>query len=173
MVWLVGAMLVACGGAPPPRPAPAAPTPEEHDATPDEPPFAASSASVDAPERSLPPSTRSYDEALSTAESLDVNDERVHLTDAQLTGPMRGVLTGCRVSSNARVTIKTVVQRGRAIGVTVNVKFERPKSARAPSRATVRGEAKLAAKITACADRAVRALVWPPSSRRDSFTTEF
>ena len=76
-------------------------------------------ASVDAPERSAPPSTRSYEEALSTPESLDVHDERVHLTDAQLTGPMRGVLTGCRVSSNARVTIRTAVQNGRAIGVTI------------------------------------------------------
>ncbi len=53
-----------------------------------------------------------------TPERLDVHDERVHLTDGQLTGPMRGVLNGCRVPSNARVTIKTAVQRGRAIGVT-------------------------------------------------------
>jgi hypothetical protein len=129
--------------------------------------------SVDAPERSLPPSTRSYEEALSTPERLDVHDERVHLTDAQLTGPIRGVLTGCRVSSNARVTVKTAVQYGRAIGVTVNVRFERPKSAKPPPRATVKAEAKMAAKIIACADRAVRAVVWPPSSRRDSFTTDF
>lgn len=133
----------------------------------------ASVVSIDAPERSLPPSTKSYEEALSTPERLDVHDERVHLTDAQLTGPIRGVLSGCRVPSNARVTIKTAVQYGRATGVTVHVRFERPKSSKPPPRAVVKSEAKTAAKIIACADRAVRAVVWPPSSRRDSFTTEF
>lgn len=121
----------------------------------------------------MPPSTRSYNEALSTPESLDVHDERVHLTDGQLTGPMRGVLTSCRVSSNARVTIRTAVQYGRAIGVTVDVRFSRPKSAKPPSKATVKAEAKAAAKIIACVDRTVRAVVWPPSRRRDAFTTEF
>ena len=166
---LVGAILVACASAPPPPPAVNAP--EEH--APDEPPSAAPVASGAAPERSLPPSTRSYDEALSTPEKLDVNDERVHLTDAQLTGPMRGVLTGCRVASNARVTVKTAVQNGRAIGVTVSVRFERPKSARPPSRAAARAEAKATVKIIACVDHAVRAVVWPPSGRRDSFSTEF
>lgn len=129
---------------------------------------------LDSPERALPPSTKSYDEALSTPESLDVHDERVHLTDAQLTGPIRGVLNGCRAPSNARVTVKTAVQSGRAIGVTVNVRFERPKSAkRPPSRTQLKAEAKLTTKIVACVDRAVRAVVWPPSSRRDSFTTDF
>jgi hypothetical protein len=174
---LVGAILVACASAPSPPPAqPDVATAEEHDAAADE-PSVATVATIDAPERSLPPSTGSYDEALSTPEKHDVHDERVHLTDAQLTGPIRGVLTGCRVSSNARVTIKTAVQNGRAIGVTVNVRFERPKPARPPSRATARAiakaDAKVAAKIIACADRAVRAVTWPPSSRRDSFTTEF
>ena len=170
---LVGAILVACASAPPPPPV--VEPPEEHDAPPDEPTPVAPVASVDAPERSLPPSTKSYEEALATPESLDVHDERVHLTDAQLTGPMRGVLSVCRVPSKARVTIKTAVQNGRAVGVTVNVRYERPKSAkppRPPSRAAVKAEAKMTAKIIACFDRAVRAVVWPPSSRRDSFTTE-
>ena len=172
---LVGAILVACASAPPPPPVVNTPdTPEEHDTAPDEPPPVAPAANLDAPERSLPPSTMSYDEALSTPERLDVKDERVQLTDAQLTGPMRGVLTGCRVSSNARVTVKTAVQNGRAIGVTVSVRFERPKSAKKPpSRAVLKAEAKTSAKIIACVDRAARAVVWPPSSRRDSFTTEF
>ena len=121
---------------------------------------------LDAPERAAPPSTRSYDEALSTPERLDVNDDRVHLTDAQLTGPIRGVLTGCRVPSNARVT--------------VIVRFEHPSPPKRPSRAAARGaaltakaEAKASAKIITCVDRAVRAVVWPPSSRRDSFATDF
>jgi hypothetical protein len=148
--------------------------PEEHDDVPDE-PAKGVVASVDAPERAAPSSTKSYDDALSIPERLDVNDDRVHLTDAQLTGPIRGVLTGCRMAGNARVTVKTAVQNGRAIGVTVNVRFEKPKSVkpRPPSRAAVRAEAKASAKIIACVDRNVRAVVWPPSSRRDSFTTEF
>ena len=168
---LVGAMLVACASAPPPPP-PAVSTPEEHDAAPDEQRSVAPVASVDAPERSVPSSTKSYEEALSTPEKLDVHDERVHLTDAQLTGPMRGVLTGCRVPSNGKVTVKTAVQNGRAIGVTVSVRFERPKALKRPSRAAAKAEAKMTTKIIACVDRAVRAVVWPPSRRRDSFTSE-
>jgi hypothetical protein len=171
---LLGAILVACASAPPPAPAPV--PAEDHDAPPEEPAPAApvEVTGVDTPERSVSPSTKSYDDALSTPESLDVHDERVHLTDAQLTGPIRGVLTGCRVPSNARVTVKTAVQSGRAIGVTVSVRFERPKSAKKPpSRALLKAEAKLTTKIVACVDRAVRAVVWPPSSRRDSFTTDF
>lgn len=102
-----------------------------------------------------------------------MHDESVHLTDGQLTGPMRGVLTGCRVPSRARVTIATAVQNGRAIGVTVTVRFERPKSTKPPPRAVLKAEAKATTKIIACVDRAVRAVTWPPSRRRDSFTTEF
>ena len=165
-------MLVACASAPPP----VVETPEEHELPAEEPAPAASVVNVDAPERSAPASTKSYDEALSTPERLDVNDDRVHLTDAQLTGPMRSVLNGCRVPSNARVTIKTAVQNGRAIGVTVTVRFEKPKSSakpRPPSRAAARAEAKASAKIISCVDRAVRGVTWPPSGRRDSFTTEF
>lgn len=187
--WLVGAGLVACASAPPAPPA-AAPTEEheEHDAEAAEPSLDASAtAVVDSPERSRPPSTATYEEALSTPEALDVHDDRVHLTDAQLTGPMRGVLNGCRVPPNARVTIKTAVQNGRAIGVTVSVRFDRPKSTQKPkskkprSKAAMKAEqaalkaeaeAKASAKIAECADRAVRAIVWPPSRRRDSFTTE-
>src|SRR4051794_1291594 len=123
--WLVGVSLIGCASAPPPPPMHPS---EEQEVAPEEPPAAPAVVSLDAPERSAPPSTGSYDEALSKPENLDVHDERIHLTDGQLTGPMRGVLTGCRVSSNARVAIKTAVQNGRAIGVTVNVRFERPKS---------------------------------------------
>lgn len=165
-------MLVACASAPPPPPpAPA----EEHDPAAEEPAAPETVTGLDAPERALPPSTKSYDEALSVPEKLDVHDDRAHLTDAQLTGPMRGVLSKCRVPSNARVTIKTAVQNGRAIGVTVSVRFERPKTARPQpqTRYAARAEAKISAKIITCADRATRAVVWPPSSRRDSFTTDF
>jgi hypothetical protein len=181
---LLGAILVACGSAPPPAPAapaapaplatPAAPAPtksEQQDVAPDGP--SSAPVAAEAPERSALPSTARYEDALSKPEQLDVRDDRVHLTDGQLIGPIRGVLTGCPVSSNARVTIKTAVQHGRAIGVTVTVRFERPKSAKHQSRAAAKAEAKTARKIVACVDRNVRAVVWPPSSRRDSFTTEF
>jgi len=184
--WVAGAALaalVACASAPPP---PAARATEEHDehderdADAEEPSPAPATTALDAPERARPPSTATYEEALSKPETLDVHDERVHLTDAQLTGPMRGVLDGCRVPPNARVTIKTAVQNGRAIGVTVHVRFEPPKPPKSGKKAqkkvrsktALEAEAKRAAKIAACADRAVRAIVWPPSRRRDSFTTE-
>ena len=82
--------------------------------------------------------------------------------------------------SNARVTVKTAVKGGRAIGVTVIVRFEHPSPPKRPSRAaaraaalTAKAEAKASAKIITCVDRAVRAVVWPPSSRRDSFATDF
>ena len=166
-----GAILIACASAPPPPPAGPVPE-EEHDAGPDDPPSVEPVVSVDAPERSAAPSKGSFEDATATPEALDVHDERVHLTDGQLTGPMRSVFNTCRVSSNAKVTIKTAVQHGRAIGVTVNVRFQRPKSAKPPSRAALKYEAKVSAKIITCVDRAVRALTWPPSSRRDTFTTE-
>jgi hypothetical protein len=174
-------MLVACASAPPPASTPAPVVdPAAHDGAPDEPAPMATVTGLDAPERAAPASTKSYDEALSTPERLDVNDDRVQLTDAQLTGPIRGVLTGCRVPSNARVTVKTAVQGGRAIGVTVIVRFEHPSAAKRPSRAaarmaaaTAKAEAKVTAKIITCVDRAARAVVWPPSSRRDSFSTDF
>jgi len=179
VVCLVAATLVACGSTPPPppqAPPPAADVPDDREPVPDDPPAAPDVVSVGAPERSLPPSTKSYEEALSTPESLDVHDESVHLTDAQLTGPMRGVLAGCRISSRVKITINTAVQNGRAIGVTVSVRFDRPKSSKPskpPPKAVLKAEAKTAAKIVTCVDRAVRAISWPPSRRRDSFTTEF
>jgi hypothetical protein len=169
MAWLVGALAVGCGSASPP---PAAPS-DTRVAALQEAPVAWSTNNVDVPAEPPPPSTASYEEALSTPESLDVNDERVHLTDVQLTGPMGGVLGGCSVPSNARVTIKTAVQRGRAIGVTVTVRFERAKPAKPLSKAAAKAESKRSTAIVACVDRAVRVLVWPPSSRRDSFTTEY
>lgn len=147
------------------------------------PPLAASGVTIDTPERSRPPSTATYDQAMSTPEKLDVNDDRPHLTDDQLRGPMRGVIAGCGMPRNAKVTIRTAVQSGRAIGVSVDVRFEHPPPAapaKRPSRtaaqraaAAAQREAKAKKKIVTCIDHAVRAVIWPPSSRRDSFTTEF
>lgn len=138
---------------------------------------------VDTPERSRPPSTASYEQALSAPERIDIHDDRVHLTDSQLRGPMRGIVNNCRVPPSAKVTIKTAVQYGRAIGVTVDVQFphapaKASKSAKhpPPTPAAVKREAREAKakkKVLKCLDHAVRDVVWPPSNRRDSFTTEF
>lgn len=133
-----------------------------------------STAPLDTPERTRPPSTATYEQATSKPEMLDVNDDRQHLTDGQLMGPMRsGAYVGCKVPPNAKVTIKTAVQLGRAIGVTVTVRFPKPKNARPLSPKKAQKEAKAAAKIAACVDKNVRMIVWPPSRRRDTFTTEF
>ena len=122
---------------------------------------------------------------MATPESLDVHDGRPHLDDDQLRAPMRGVMTGCPLPKNAKVTIRTAVQAGRAIGVTVDVRFDRPPPPartppKRPSRAALQRakleaerEAKAKKKIAACVDHNVRMIVWPPSSRRDSFTTEY
>ncbi len=118
-----------------------------------------------------PPSTASYEEAIREPEPTGARDERIQLTDAQITGPMNGVLARCSVPSNAKVTIKTAVRDGRAIGVTVSVAFEH--KARSVPQATLRYEAGLSRKIVACADKSVRALAWPPSKRRDTFTSVF
>lgn len=165
---LVFALGAACGA--PPAPPPEAPPPPPPHAEP--PPTDWSKVPITPAAAPAPPSTASYEEALREPEPTGAHDERTQLTDAQLTGPMNGVLARCRVPSNAKVTIKTAVQNGRAIGVTVTVAFEHPKTTRVPP-ATLRSEAKLAPKIVACADKAVRALTWPPSQRRDSFTSVF
>lgn len=124
-----------------------------------------------------------YEQAMSSPEMLDVKDGRPHLTDDQLRGPMRGLLTKCTVPRSVKVTIRTAVQNGRATGVTVDVLFDHPKPSTPPKRpsraaaqraaAQAKQEAKAKKKIAACFDQVVRAIVWPPSSRRDSFTTEF
>lgn len=171
--WL-NVALVACAGTPPASPLPpksvvSSSTPADDAAAPQ---AEAPVAVTPAPDP-VPPSTATYEEATAAPESLDVHDDHAHLTDDVLTGPMRGVLARCRVPANAKVAIKTAVQNGHAIGVSVSVAFEHPKSKKRLPRKTARYEAKAAASIAACADRAVRALTWPPSRRRDSFTTSF
>lgn len=126
------------------------------------------------PESQRPPSTSSYEDAVSVPEQLDTHDSRAHLTDAQLTGPMHDVPNRCRLPKRAHVQCKVAVQNGRAIGVSVNVTWDKPPGKqRPPSINAVRAENKASAKITTCVDRTVRTIVWPPSSRRDSFTTSF
>ncbi len=170
-------MLVGCAAAPPPPPAPpsaAFPEPARPDVAvasndaPSPPPIAV----TDAEERSRSPSTASYDQALSTPEPVDIEDGHPHLTDVQLWSPMGGALQGCHVPRSAKVTIKTAVQNGRAIGVTVDVRLEKPKPTKRPKPAAVKAEQKAIAKISTCVDRNVRVTTWPPNRRRDSFTTE-
>jgi hypothetical protein len=129
----------------------------------------------------------SYDEALAIPESLDVQDHRAHLSDLQLMNPVRNVPGNCKVPPRAKVTVKIAVREGRAIGVTVLVAFEaRPISSKPTStskrvnaaaakadKARAKSEAESRAKTIECFDTAVRALAWPPSARRDSFTTVY
>ena len=166
--------LVACASTPTPTPT----TPTTVLAPEPEPPRAAV-ASTEPPPAPLPTADsadrsrpRSYDEALSTPEPVEIEDPHPHLTDVQLSSPIRGALTGCHVPRNAKVTIKTAVQFGRAIGVTVDVRIEKPKSAKRPKPAAVKAEQKAVVKIATCVDHNVRAVAWPPNRRRDSFTTE-
>lgn len=187
---LLAACIVACGSSsrppaepePEPVPAPAPPAPKEAEAPPEElaPSDVASSSTVTSPPTESPgsasKSTATYEQATSTPESLAPNDDRLHLTDNQLNEPMRGVLRGCRVPPNVRVTIKTAVQYGHAIGVTVLVEFPKPRGQRKTKRVSkeaAKAMAKAIARITTCADHAVRASTWPPSRRRDAFTTTF
>lgn len=165
-IALLATTLFACGGAsiPPPSVAPVA-----VEAPPPEIKASAPPVVIEHPELTRAPSSATYDEALSTPEPVDVNDERMHLTDTQLTSPMNNVLRGCPVPSNAKLTIKTAVQHGRAIGVTVDVHFDEAKNAKRPSRAAL----KAASKISQCVEHNVRETVWPPNRRRDSFTMEF
>ena len=189
---LLGCLAVACASAPPPPPAaPAAeeappPEPKEH-VDPAEEHDDAADAEVGpaaAGPTKPPPSTASFEEATSVAEEVTLGDDRLQLTDNQLNEPMRGVLRSCRVPPNVHVTIKTAVQFGRAIGVTVHVEMPKPprpqkktkrlsKQAAKAEAAQAKARAKTAARITTCADHAVRALSWPPSRRRDAFTTTF
>jgi hypothetical protein len=184
---VLGALSGACGGSPPP-PAPAPAPPEEDAAVAETAPATEEPAptTLDSPERSRPPSTATYEQAMAAPESLDVKDNRPHLNDDQLRGPMRAINTGCPLPKNAKVTIHTAVQSGRAIGVTVEVRFDHPppppprgkpkrptKWELQRAKAEAEREAKAKKKIAACFDKAVRLIVWPPSSRRDSFTTEF
>jgi hypothetical protein len=166
--------LVACASAPPPpQQAPVVATEPEPPhvavagASTEPPP--APIATTDPAESSHP---MSYDEALSKPEPVDMDDSHPHLSDVQLWSPLRGALNGCNVPKSAKITIKTAVQYGRAIGVTVDVRFERPRSAKPPKPAALKAERKATASIASCVDHNVRAVAWPPNRRRDSFTTE-
>lgn len=163
-VFAIGALLVgACGS---PAVAPTAPPADDADA-------AAPEAPSEAPAPPPAPRTKaSYDEAMSAPETIDMRDDRPQLTDAQLTAPMKTALSGCRPPANAKITIRTAVQNGRAIGVSIDVRFTRAKASQS-AKPTSRAEIRAANKLATCIDHNVRALTWPSSGRRDSFTTEY
>jgi hypothetical protein len=138
-------------------------------------------AKAQVPKRTPLSPTASYEEALSVPEDLNPADGHAHLSDLQLTNPMREVLATCRVPKGAKVTMKVVVQSGHAIGVTVVVALDKPQAAaKKPSKRnpkteamSAKAEAKVKTRIAECADHAIRGLGFPPSGRRDSFTSEF
>jgi hypothetical protein len=134
------------------------------------------SRAVAPPPRAPLSKSASYEEALAEPEDVNLSDDRAHLTDLQLSNPMRDVLSKCKVSRKAALTIQTAVKNGHAIGVTVTVVFEKAKptqAAKPRTAAAAKSEAKASAQIAECVDQAVRALEWPPSPRRDSFTTRY
>lgn len=193
--WLAMSALVACASAPRREVPPAAPPPPAAEVADAAPPEPAAAEPATEPEHAAPsPTIGSYDEALSTPEALDVHDDRAHLTDTQLREPMRNVMAACRIPRNAKVTVKTAIQNGRAIGVTVLVRFDRPppppkpkttakprkgakpkgtKPKKPPPETEAQADAKASVKVVACVEKAVRGTTWPPSSRRDSLVTEF
>jgi hypothetical protein len=98
----------------------------------------------------------SYEQALAIPEDISAALGEHELTDVELSLPMRSptFLTDCGVQDSLKVMVQVVVRDGAAVGVTVR---------------TVPDDVKLAE----CIDRAVRALAWAASKRRDSLTTRY
>jgi hypothetical protein len=78
------------------------------------------------------------------------------LTDAQLSAPMKNAafISGCGAPDSMKVTVRVAVKNGRAFGVSVYTNPPNP-------------------AVTACVDRHVRGLSWPPNAKMDSFTTTY
>jgi hypothetical protein len=101
----------------------------------------------------------SYEAALAAnPQQVDVGGGagRPDLTDQQLSGPMQNAafLNACGVPNSMKVTVRTVVKMGRAIGVSV---YTTPPNG----------------GIAACVDRAVRNIAWPVNAKADGFTTNY
>lgn len=97
-----------------------------------------------------------YEEALAIPEDLTATKDAPELTDAQLSGPMSNgeVLAECGVPETMKLVVKVAVRDGKAMGVTVATNPE-------------------SAETAACVDRAIRALSWPTSAKRFTFTTAY
>jgi hypothetical protein len=97
-----------------------------------------------------------YDEALAEPEDVMALQGERELTNAELAAPLKNpeFLSACGVPDATSVTVKIAVRDGAVIGASVYV---RPDDA----------------QMAECVDRAVRALAWPASKRRDSFVTTY
>lgn len=121
------------------------------------PPSSPSSGAAEAaPPEAAPEEPRglSYDEALAQL-GVDGGAGRGRsLTNAELTGPLTAssFVAACGAPESMRVTVRVVVRRGRAVGVSV--------------RTTPRDDA-----VVRCVDAHVRGLRWPSSPFVDAVTT--
>ena len=98
----------------------------------------------------------SYDEALAIAEDLGATKDAPELTDTQLATPMANgdSVSACGAPDTMKVVVKVAVRQGTAMGVSVATSPEDP-------------------EVAACVDKAVRALSWPASAKRFTFTTAY
>jgi len=143
---LVLACLAACGEPPPP---PRAPTTAPTRARSREP----TARPLKGPDHST---GMSYDDALSIPEDASSLAGERELSNRELSQPMQGssFLGDCNVPDATHVTVKVAIRDGAAMGVTVTTDPDDP-------------------TVAECVDKAVRALSWPASKHRDSFTTTY
>jgi hypothetical protein len=94
-----------------------------------------------------------YEAAVHLASDSETGSE---LTNEQLAAPLRrGEFLGrCGVPDAMKITVKIVVRRGRAIGLSV---YTMPNDA----------------AVSSCVAAAVRSLTWPESERFDALTTQY
>ena len=98
----------------------------------------------------------SYEEALAIPEDLTATKDAPELTDAQLSAPMASgeMISECGAAETMKVVVKVAVRDGHAMGVTVATSPE-------------------SADVAVCVDKAVRAMTWPVSAKRFTFTTAY
>jgi hypothetical protein len=100
----------------------------------------------------------SFEAAWAKAEQkVDLNGAQGRdLTQDELSRPLQNAsfISGCGAPDNMKVTVKAAVQNGRVVGVTAYT---------VPANGGV----------SACVERAVRGLVWPPSPNMDAVTTSY
>jgi hypothetical protein len=147
---IVPAMLllsvVSCGDPPPPK----VPVPKASPVHPQKPvgePIAPTAYTHGGP---------SYEEALAVPEDLNATKDAPELTDAQLSAPMANgeMISECGAPETMKVVVKVAVRDGRAMGATVATSPE-------------------SVDVATCVDKAVRAMSWPVSAKRFTFTTAY
>jgi hypothetical protein len=139
----------ACGGAEPV--APSAPEPHHHSRP-------LSAVAPNTPRAWGPPHSTgpTFDDALNAPEDTAAVANEPTLSDVDLAGPMKqpSFLGDCNVPDSMHVKVQVAIRDGAPIGATVRTDPDDP-------------------AVADCVDKAVRALTWPPSKRRDSLTTEY